>query len=181
MTLNKAKSVQEDKAGNLGWATQEKGMRTRAPPTSSFAPSSRPFMSVVGPHLKWPHHRHGRVGRRCKHRHMGSACRDPCPRTHLPVLDCVCSGGVTPLAVHPSLTTRLPSFFGGYAKESAFFRIATEKAGKPGDEAIFVPHTDIQRLTSFRVHPFTPHPYIHGTHTHYLVLGEPQHLGGCTD
>ncbi len=34
-----------------------------------------------------------------------------------------------------SLVPRLPRFLGGYVKESAFFRIATEKAGKPGDEA----------------------------------------------
>ncbi len=36
----------------------------------------------------------------------------------------------------PSLVPRLPSFFGGYAKESAFFCIAAEKAGDEASSAL---------------------------------------------
>ncbi len=45
-----------------------KSVREHGLPTSAPAPSTGPFVSVVGPHLKWSHHRHKRVGgwRECK-------------------------------------------------------------------------------------------------------------------
>ncbi len=65
----------------------------RAPPTSALAPSARPFVSVVGPHLKWSTLGHKRLGGQREHGVGGarrgpvSACAFSCSRVLLTVLN----------------------------------------------------------------------------------------------